>query len=543
MPKFPPSRTPALRRLLLVAGALLACAGAASPAAAATDGYRWVTGWQAPPADGSGTYYDAYPAPALVSYPYGFSNQSLRVIVSPHATGAYARVRLSNLFGTAPITVSAATIARRASGAALTAGTLARLTFNGSPSVVIPAGQEIFSDPAAVSVAPFQDLAVSLAFAGAAPAPTTHPLGLQTSFVSPIGSGDQTASADGAAFTASTPMRFFVTDVEVLAAAPAKTIVAVGDSVSDGGPYALDTADRNARWPDDLQRRLLAAGSSLSVANAGIGSNQITRDAGRGGLGLEKRFARDVLGQPNLGGIILEEGGGDIGAGSTADQVIAAYERLAQRAHAAGVPIAITTITPTAGSVLDGPAFQATRATVNDWIRSQHVFDAVIEFGHAVEDPAYPLRLLPAYDSGDHVHPNGAGLNALAQAIDLANLRRVFRDEPGSATGAGSKTTAPGGASPSVAARRVPLPRFSARRTGGCRNPGLAITVRAASGDRLTSFKVAIDGHRRYSHRMRGRTVKIRIGTIPARAHQAAVRVTTTRTGTHSWSRRIAACG
>jgi lysophospholipase L1-like esterase len=551
MPKNASSLTPALRRLALVAGTVLACAGSAipaTPAGAATEGYRWVTGWQAAPADGSGMYMDAYPTSWTVSYPYGFNNQSLRIVASPHATGAYARVRLSNLFGTAPITVSSASVARRAARAALVAGTLTRLTFRGANSVVIPAGQEVFSDPVAISVAPFQDLAVSLAFSGPAPAPTSHGFGLQTSFVSPIGSGDQTMSVDGAAYTASTPMRFFVTSIEVLAASPAKTVVVAGDSISDGGPYAADTADTNARWPDDLQRRLLSAGSSLSVANAAIGGNQITRDAPPtstvGGRSLENRFDRDVLSQPNLAGIILEEGGNDIGQQSvTADSLIAAYQRIAQRAHAAGVPIAITTITPTAGSVYDFPAFHATRAVVNDWIRSQHVFDAVIEFAHAVEDPAYPTRVLPAFDSGDHVHPNAAGLNALAQAIDLAELRRVFRDGQATATtSSASATSVATGAAPSVAARRVPLPRFSARRTGSCRNPGLSITVRAATGDRLTSFKVAIDGHRRYAHRMKGRTVRIRIGTVPAKAHRAAIRVTTTRTGTHDWSRRIAAC-
>jgi lysophospholipase L1-like esterase len=296
--------------------------------------------------------------------------------------------------------------------------------------VTIPVGGQVRSDPAAISLAPFEDLAVSLAFGAPTGSPTNHFNGLQTSYYSPVGSGDKTGSIDGRDLTGGTPSRFFLTEIQVLAPATAKTIVAAGDSITDGGAPGPDTVNQNARWPDFLQRRLLAAGSTCSVANAGISGNEVTLNGAPGkvvgGPSLESRLQRDVLSQPSLGGIILSEGLNDIGLGGrTASQVIAGLESIARRAHGAGVPIFVAELTPIQGGFFASPAAEAVRTSVNRWIRSQHVFNGVIDFARAVEDPSHPARLLPAADSGDHLHPNARGFEAMAHAINLDALRRA----------------------------------------------------------------------------------------------------------------------
>jgi lysophospholipase L1-like esterase len=396
---------------------------------------HWVTAWECAPHGSQGAY--PFPPPELTgtpSFPDGFSEQTLRLIVTPHAAGRKARVVLSNAFGTGSVTISAATIARRASGERVKPKSLAGLRFGERRSVTIPAGAQVISDPAAIRVAPFEDLAVSLAFAAPSGPPTYHYFGLQTSYLSPVGTGNLTRSAHGAALSETTPMRFFLAGVRVKAPAPEKTVVAVGDSITDGGIYAADTIDRNARWPDFLQRRLIAAGSGFSVANAGVSANQVTHDSGgaffAGGPSLEHRFGRDVLAQPRLRGIVLLEGINDIGLSSTpADQLIGGYRRIAERAHAAGVPIMIGTLTPMSGAFYDSASAQGTRRAVNDWIRTQRVFDGTIDFARAVEDPADPTRMLPRYDSGDHLHPSAAGLEAMAKAIPLSKMRTAFAGE------------------------------------------------------------------------------------------------------------------
>jgi lysophospholipase L1-like esterase len=421
-----------VRRAIRVA----ACAAALTVPCAGADAakLRWVTGWEAAPHGSQGVYQ--FPPPELAGtpgFPDGFRDQSLRQVITPHAKGLKVRVVLSNVFGTGPVTIADATVARRTNGPAVASSTLTPLRFDGRRSATIRAGEQVRSDPAEIRVRPFKDVAVSLAFDPQTGPPTYHYNGLQTSYVSPLGTGDQARSADGAAYTMTTPMRFFITDLQVRARAPAKTVVAVGDSITDGGNYAPDTADKSARWPDFLQRRLLGAGSSLSLANAGISANQAVSDAGptlfAGGPSLEHRFDRDVLSQPHLRGAILLEGINDIGLSSTpAGEIIAGYERIAKRAHAAGVPIVIGTLTPMSGAFFDSPAVQQTRQTVNDWIRTQRVFDRVIDFAPAIQDPAEPTRILPQYDSGDHLHPNAAGLRAMSDAIPLGTVRRLFGD-------------------------------------------------------------------------------------------------------------------
>ena len=415
--------------------ALIAHTGVGLAGGGNGQGPRWVTGWHAPAVDAHGRYRWTEPNPLTASYPRGFARQSLRLVVTPHVGGDKVRVVLSNAFGRGRLTIRAATVARRAAGPAVMPSTLRPLTFAGRRSVTVPAGGRVLSDPADVDVAAFQDLAVTLAFDARTGPPTGHYNGLQTSYVSLPGSGDQTTSVEGVAFTASTPLRFFLTDVQVLAPQPGRTIVAVGDSLTDGGHYALDTADLNTRWPDLLQRRLPSV-SGLSLANAGISANQVTHDASprhpAGGPSLLRRFDRDVLSHPNLGGVIVAEGLNDIGLrGTSTAQLVAGYTALARRAHAAGVPILIATLTPMQGAFYDSRRARVTRTQVNAWIRTQRVFDGVVDFDLAVRDPVDGQRLHPAYDSGDHLHPNARGFAAMAQAVDVAAAVRLFGGTPG----------------------------------------------------------------------------------------------------------------
>jgi lysophospholipase L1-like esterase len=409
----------------------------ASHAAAATaaDPRRWVTAWYAAPHGAAGRDWRGREP----DRPDGFADQSLRMIVTPHAAGRRVRLRLSNAFGTQAVTITAASVGRRRTGPAVSPRTTRPLTFAGAPSVTIPGGQVVVSDPVIFRTVPFRDLAITLAFGERTGPPTYHHLGLQTSWVSPPGTGDLTADESGTPFTDATTMRWFLSGVEVLSARSAGTIVAAGDSLTDGdtglaNPDA-DTTDRRARWPDFLQRRVARRGSRLSLANAGIAGNGLLFDPPAGldfpGPALVDRFDRDVLAQPNLAGVIVLIGINDLGfVRASAEAVIAGLESLAERAHDAGVPIAVGTLTPGGGSFYDTGDFDERRQAVNRWIRRQDVFDAVVDFDQALGDPADPRRLQPAYDAGDHLHPAAAGYDAMARAVDLEGLLAAFRGRP-----------------------------------------------------------------------------------------------------------------
>jgi lysophospholipase L1-like esterase len=272
---------------------------------------------------------------------------------------------------------------------------------------------------------------------------TWHAASFTTSYVSDPGAGDRTEDLTEEAFPHSTTSWFFLTGVEVQRH-DAATVVALGDSITDG---FFSTINGNDRWPDVLQRRLLAEGDDrvLSVVNQGIAGNMVTR-VGRLPGGCEPcdgppaidRLDEDVLSQPGLSAVILLEGINDIGGGgATADEVIAGMQEIIDRVHAHGIPIIGATLTPSGGAE-EGLANYGTaetdeqRRAVNDFIRTSGAFDAVVDFAAATEDPADPGRLLPAYDTnsslggpGDHLHPNRAGFLAMGRAFDLEELERL----------------------------------------------------------------------------------------------------------------------
>jgi lysophospholipase L1-like esterase len=366
----------------------------------------------------------------------GFNNQTLRQIVHISVGGPRVRVRLST-FGASSLAIGAAHIALRptgAPGASIEPRSDRTLTFGGTPSITIPAGALVVSDPVELNVPELSDLAISIFVPGNTGPATWHFEGRQTSFISPP--GDFTASAV-MPFSSTTLSRFWLAGVEVAASKRTGAIVALGESITDGTQSKVDA---NNRWTDQLARRLMAQPENreMGVLNEGIAGNRLLHDSlGPSGLA---RFDRDVLAQPGVAHVIVHMGGNDIftlnpAEEVTADQVIQGHRQLIERAHAKGLRIFGCTLTPVEGFLLPGTPFpvfslakEAKRQAVNLWIRTSGEYDAVIDFDRVLRDPNPPSsKILALYDSGDHGHPNDAGYQALANAIDL----RLFTNGEG----------------------------------------------------------------------------------------------------------------
>ena len=390
--------------------AMLAACAHTPPAADA----QWRPAWAAAPDS---------PGPALPP-------QIIRQVVRTSVAGTQVRIRLSNLFGTAPLTIGPAGVARHAGGAAIAPGSAQALRFGGMPTVTIAPGASVTSDPVAMRVGALQDLAVSVYLPQAVAVSTLHGAGMQTAYLSTA--GDASAAPDIAP-ARTDDSRYFLTDVEVLDAGPARALVVVGDSIADG---IGSGNDRNARWPDLLAARLQddAAHASIAVVNAGIAGNRILNDGAKPFVGpsVLARFERDALDKPGVRWILLHEGINDITAAQMlatprdkvgVDQIIEGMRTLAARAHARNIKIWSGTLLPFDGTrKFYSAEAEAKRQALNAWIRGSAVFDAVIDFDAALRDPARPGRLRPVYDSGDHLHPNAAGYAAMAGLVDLRLL-------------------------------------------------------------------------------------------------------------------------
>lgn len=345
------------------------------------------------------------------------SDLTYRDIVHTSAGGSGLRIRLSNAFGEAPTTFGRAYVGLQQLAGSVVPGTNHPVTFHGSPSVTVPAGATVYSDPLRWNVPAGSDLAVSVYVSAASPTATGHHLTEQTSYYS--GAGDHAAEEGGASFGAWTGWWFYLDAVTVdPKGGTTGAVAAFGDSITDG---AASTANANRRWPDYLARRLAADPRTRikGVANEGISGNKVLSDgAGQSAL---KRMDRDVLTQPGLRSIILLEGVNDIKQvpAPTADQVIAGYRQITARAHAAGKCVIGATVMPYEGWREWTPEGEKTRQAVNAYIRSAGAFDAVADFDRTVADPADPAHILPALDGGDHLHPNDAGYLHMGDGIDL----------------------------------------------------------------------------------------------------------------------------
>lgn len=355
--------------------------------------------------------------------PVPLADTTLRQFVRVTIGGKHLRVRLSNAYGTNAVAIQSAHIALAAGRGSAGTGEIDpatghSLTFGGASAIVIPAGETVLSDPFDFDLPPLTDVALSLFFGEISGTTITgHPGSRTTSFIQQ-GNVLSAASLPDATKTAHW---YLITGIEVRAERSSRAIVVLGDSITDGRG---STTDGNDRWPDSLAKRLAtnAPTAGVAVINMGIGGNGIF-----GGLGpaAVKRFDRDVLGQSGARWLIVFEGVNDIGGARGSNTValvtnlIKAYTDFAVKAKARGMRAYGATITPFGGNGYFTPAREAARQSVNEWFRTNTVYDGVIDFDLVVRDPGTPTNLLSIYDTGDHLHLNPVGYKAMADSVDL----------------------------------------------------------------------------------------------------------------------------
>ena len=387
-------------------------------------------GAPAPPAPAGATAAASQGAPAQPPPPpLNFNNQTLRQVVRTSLGGDRIRIVLSNVFGTAPLTIGAAHVALRASASAIVPASDRPLAFSGQPAIAIPPGAVVVSDPVSLNVPAQSDLAISLYLPGdtATQPLTMHAGAFQTNYVSPAGDH---AAAENMPVQTTTQSWFLMTRVDVVGSRDASTIVALGDSITDG---TRSTPDTNNRWPNRLAARLQEQGGSqkFGILDLGIAGNRVLTDAlPRVGINALARLDRDVLAQPGVTHVIVLEGINDIGQARqnpspSAADLIAGHRQLIERAHTRGLTVIGATLTPFEGAAYYTAEGEAKRQALNRWIRTSKMYDAVIDFDAVVRDPQQPGRILAMYDSGDHLHPGDAGYTAMANAIDLSLFKKA----------------------------------------------------------------------------------------------------------------------
>jgi lysophospholipase L1-like esterase len=352
----------------------------------------------------------------------GLGNNTLRQIVHVSIGGTRLRVRFSNEYGSSPVTIQKAHCATSSGTHTISAATDASLRFAGSASVTIPAKQFVVSDPLDFSLSPLSNLAITIAFGTTSSDITGHPGSRTTSYLQ---AGDAVSAA-----SLSSPVTadhwYILSGVEVQAAEPTAALVVLGDSISDGRG---STTNGNDRWPDGLAKRLRAnaATSTVAVLNQSIGGNAVF-SAGQIGPVAKVRFENDVLKQSGARWLIVFEGVNDVGTASdaqaAADTLIAAYQEFVSKAHTAGISVYGVPILPFNGHSYFTAQRETARKKVNDWIRAPMNFDGVIDLDAVVRDPQQTDRLLPMYDGGDHLHPNPAGYQKMADSVDLKLFSR-----------------------------------------------------------------------------------------------------------------------
>lgn len=359
----------------------------------------------------------------------GFVNHTLRQVVRVSEGGVATRIQLSNRYGTAPLRITGASLARSDSGAAIVPNTLRPLTFGNAESVTLAPGTDLLTDPVPLPVAPFDALTITLHLAEATGPITQHSQALETAYRAV---GNHLADTTGTAFTETTQAWYFLSRVEVANIVPRTAgIVAFGDSITDG---VGSTPDTDNRFPDELSEHLAAQGTPRAVLNQGIGGNRVTVDSGWLGNSAQRRFRQDVLDQPGISTVIILEGINDIGLSPgapaigepatpvSADQLIAGHRNLISQARSRDLRVIGATLLPMQGSPYYSPTAESQRTTVNHWIRTSGEYDAIIDFDTTLADPTNPQRLSPTYDSGDHLHPSDAGYTAMAAAATAIDL-------------------------------------------------------------------------------------------------------------------------
>lgn len=399
-----------------------------APAAQAQENPRWVASWATAL---------MVPTNENIAPDADLTDATLRQVVRISLGGKQLRVRLSNVFGNAPLAIGAASIARSPNNASskIDAASLKRLTFNGESRVVIPAGAEYWSDAVAMPVEAGADLTISLYLPKAPDRQTSHPGARATSY---LARGDQVAATDLPG--AKTATRWYLIGGIEVDAPGAGAVVLLGDSITDGYGVQPDT---NMRWGDALMLRMRAdpATRNMAVLNGGIGGNRLRLD----GLGPNAlaRFEREVLSPPGVTHLIVVEGINDLGTltrdgpatpeqhATLVKEMIGVLQQIVTRARARGIKVIGGTIMPDGASAYYHPdaANEADRAAVNAWIRAPGNFDGVVDFDAVLRDPANPRVLRADLDSGDGLHPSMKGYQVMAGAVPLSMLSRNSTDK------------------------------------------------------------------------------------------------------------------
>jgi lysophospholipase L1-like esterase len=367
------------------------------------------------------------PPSPIPPYPQQLDDETVRMVVRASLGGSRVRLKLANSLGSPPVRIGEVRLALRERESSIDAATDRAVTFGGERSITIAPGALVVSDPVELAVPALAELAVSVYLPDSTGGVTAHALGLNTTYVA----AGNAAAARSLPSAATNLSYFWLAGVEVLAAGDAGTIVALGDSITDG---FSTTPNAHRSWPALLAAKLQddSATKRLGVVNAGISGNRVRRDLiGSSALA---RFDRDVLARAGVEWIVLLEGINDVTWSAlprapqieraTAQQIIDGLSQLVDRAHSHGFKVMGATLTPMGGLWLHNDSTEAMRRAVNRWILTGGKFDAVVDFDAATRDALDPARLAPEYDSGDHIHPNDAGNAAMADAIAAAEFLR-----------------------------------------------------------------------------------------------------------------------
>jgi lysophospholipase L1-like esterase len=357
----------------------------------------------------------------------GFDNQSVRQIIHTSVGGDTLRLRISDQYGTTPLPVGHVTVGLPTAPASpdMIAGSVKTLTFNGRQSATVYPGADLLSDPLRFDVPGLSNLVVTMFFPTATGATSWHWQARETSYVY---AGDQTDNLSGANPTATPTSFFFLSAVDVRTNDADSAVVVLGDSISDGFGSVVNT---DTRWPDLLAARLQtrdARKHTAGVLDESLSGNAVNHAGSEVGFpaighnGLA-RLDHDVYADTAVNTVIVELGINDIQAnGDPADKIIAGLRQLGQQLRQRGYPAVIATLGPFEGFTSWNPDKETTRLSVNAYIRTNHDFDAVMDLDAALRDAAAPSRMRPDFDSGDHIHPNAAGAQALADAVPIDRL-------------------------------------------------------------------------------------------------------------------------
>lgn len=455
------------RVLVLVAAACLALSGVVSAGSSATAAVT-PTASTAAAVDPDDGWFTSWTQSQQRVAGKIFSNQSMRMITHLSQGGDAVRIRLQNQYGTAPVTITQTSLALSAGGPAIVAASNRALTFNGSESVTIPVGGQVWSDPTDLETTAQQDVAVTFYLAGS-PVASLHDLAGRNNYGAAANSGNKNSEASGASFSEALPWTYFVSAVDVYNTDLAGTIVAYGSSVVDGtgsdncGP-GCSAFGQNKRWTDVLARRVAAelpASQQVAVVNEGIGATLSSPACGNnGGLDGVSRLERDVLALHGVTGVIFYYGTNDVGSSCSATDILASYRTIFQRLRDAGIKIFVTPVTPR-------PSYNASmnthRATINAFVREggdcSGTCDGVLDFDAVLKDPANANSINPLYDNGDGAHANVAGQQAIADSISLPMLATA--GAPSIKPGELAPPTAGSAYSSTIKASGFPAPSFT----------------------------------------------------------------------------------